>query len=61
MYVKFSPGDLNDDPCPPHPTSTYTCGVTIALRVCGNIYLFLRKGSMHIIMIDYSKKLLIQY
>ena len=34
MCVKLSPRDLNHIPCPPHPTSTYTCGVTIALRVC---------------------------
>ena len=35
MCVKLPPGDLNPGPCPPHPTSTYTCGVTIAPRVCG--------------------------
>ena len=29
------PGDLNLGYYPPHPTSTYTYGVTIALRVCG--------------------------
>ena len=36
MCVKFSPRDLNSDPYPhtPHPTSTYTCGVAIAPRVC---------------------------
>ena len=28
-------GDLNPDPYPSHPTSTYTCGMTIATRVCG--------------------------
>ena len=33
--MKLSPGDLNLGLCPPHPTSTYTCGVTIAPRVCG--------------------------
>ena len=27
--------NLNPDPYPPHPTSTYTCEVTIAPRVCG--------------------------
>ena len=40
MYicVKLPLGDLNPDPCPPHPTSTYTCGVTTAPRVRdGNI------------------------
>ena len=34
MCVKLPPGDLNIGPSPPHPTSTYTCGVTIAPRVC---------------------------
>ena len=37
MCVKLPPRDLNFDPYPPHPTSTYTCGVTIALRVCGDV------------------------
>ena len=27
-------GDLNLDSYPPHPTSTYTCGVAVALKVC---------------------------
>ena len=35
MCVKLPPGDLNPDPCPSHLTNTYTCGVTIAPRVCG--------------------------
>ena len=35
MCVKLPPEDLNFDPCPPHPTNTYTCGVTTVLRVCG--------------------------
>ena len=33
--MKLSPRDLNPDPYPPYPTSTYTCRVTIAPRVCG--------------------------
>ena len=33
MCVKLSPRDLNLDPYSPHPTSTYTCGVTIALTL----------------------------
>ena len=33
MCVKFPPEDLNPNPCPLHPTSIYTCGVTIAPRV----------------------------
>ena len=36
MYVKFPPRDLNPGLCPPHPTSTYTYGVTIATRVCSD-------------------------
>ena len=35
MCVKFPLGDLNPNLYPSHPTSTYTCGVTIAPRVCG--------------------------
>ena len=34
MYMKLSFEDLNPSPCPPHPISTYTCGVTITTRVC---------------------------
>jgi len=44
---------LNPGPYPPHPTSTYTCGVTITPSVCGgkkkkkknfeNMYLSLSK------------------
>ena len=37
MCVKLPPGDLNPDPCPPHPTSTYTCGVTIISNVCSGV------------------------
>ena len=35
MCVKLPPEDLNPDPYPPHPTSIYTCVVSIAPRVCG--------------------------
>ena len=38
MCVKLPLRDLNPDIYPPHPTSTYTCGVTIAPRVCGGNY-----------------------
>ena len=34
---KIPPGDLNLDLCPPHPTSTYTCGATIASMVYSGI------------------------
>ena len=34
MCVKFSPGDLNSDFCPPHSTSK-TCGVIFTPNVCG--------------------------
>ena len=37
MYVKLPLGNLNSDPYPPHPTNTYTYGVTIAPRVCDDI------------------------
>ena len=37
MCVKLSPGDLNPSPCPPHPTSTYTCEMTTAPKVHGGI------------------------
>ena len=30
MCIKLSSRDLNFDPYPLHPTSTYTCGTTIA-------------------------------
>ena len=42
--MKFLPGDLNPDPYPSHPTSTYTYGVTIAPRVCGGRYRILFKS-----------------
>ena len=37
MYicVKLPLRDLNPGPCPPHPTSIYTCGVTTAPRLHG--------------------------
>ena len=41
MCVKFPLGDLNPDPCPPHPTNTYTYGVTIAPKMCGDKTFFL--------------------
>ena len=39
MYicVKLFFGELNIGLYPPHPTSTYTCEVTIIPRVCGDI------------------------
>ena len=36
MCVKLPLGDLNPNHCPPHPTITYTYGVTVALKVCGD-------------------------
>ena len=47
MYicVKFSPRDLNPGPYPPHPTNTYTCGVTIVPRVCNGVKLLNWKGN----------------
>ena len=37
MCVKLPPRNLNFGLCPPHPTNTYTCEVTIAQRVCGDL------------------------
>ena len=34
MYVNFPPRDLNSDPYPSHPASTYTCG-DYRTKVCG--------------------------
>ena len=38
MCVKLPPRDLNLGIYPPHLTSTYTCGVTIAPKVCDGKY-----------------------
>ena len=46
MCVKLPPRELNSGPCPPHPTSTYTCGVTITPRVCGGKFFFFVLRSM---------------
>ena len=35
MCVNLSFRDLNPDLCPPHPTNTYTCRMTIALNMHG--------------------------
>ena len=43
MCVKLLPRDLNPGPYPPHSTSTYTCKVIIAPKMCGNkMNIFLR-------------------
>ena len=39
--MKLSFGDLNPDPYPPRPTSTYTCEVTITPMVYGGTNLIL--------------------
>ena len=42
MWVKLPLGDLNPNPCPPYPTNTYTCRVTIASKMCGGvIYIYI--------------------
>ena len=45
MCVKLPPRDLNLNPYSPHPTSTYTCGVTIAFTLLNynwpNTYTFI--------------------
>ena len=43
MCVKLPPGNLNSGPCPPHPTSTYTCRVIIAPKVCGGYIQYILK------------------
>ena len=35
--MKLPPNDLSPGPCPPRPTSTYTCEVTIVPRVYGGL------------------------
>ena len=40
MCVKLLPKDLNLGSCPQHFISTYTCEVTIALRVRGGKVVF---------------------
>ena len=35
--MKFPPEDLNPGPYPPYLTSIYTCEVTTAPKVCGDI------------------------
>ena len=37
MCVKFPLENLNPNPYSPHPTNTYTCRVTTASRVRGDI------------------------
>ena len=45
--MKLPPENLNLSFCPTHPTNIYTCGVTIAPRVCGSpIQYFKRKNTM---------------
>ena len=39
MCIQLPPGDLNPGPCLLHPKSTYTCGLTIAPKVCGDKFL----------------------
>ena len=34
--MKLPSADLNSDLYPSHPINTYTCGVTIVPRVCGD-------------------------
>ena len=49
MYicVKLPPRNLNPSPCLPHPISTCTYRVTIALRVCGGFLFSLFGVSTH--------------
>ena len=45
MCVKLPLEDLNPDPCPPHPTSIYTCVVTTATRVRDGILTLLSNAT----------------
>ena len=40
--MKLSSKDLNPDSCPPHPTRTYICEMTIAPKVHSGIILSLK-------------------
>ena len=53
MYVKLLPEELNPGPYLPHPTNTYTCGVTIAPRVRSDTINFSIKKLKKIDMIIY--------
>ena len=37
MCMKFPPRELNPNSYPPHPTSTYTCGLTIVSKMCSDM------------------------
>lgn len=45
MSVKLSLRDLNSNSCSPHLIITYTCRVTITLRVCGVTLVFLLQSN----------------
>ena len=44
MYVKLPSGDLNPDPYPSYSINTYTCGVTIASRICDGFKTFIKSA-----------------
>ena len=48
MCVKLplGPENLNPDHCPPHSTSTCTCGMTIASKACGGQMTFLNSNQL---------------
>ena len=46
MCVKFPLGNLNFGFRPPHPTSTYTCGVTITPRMYGSVTILFFNSSL---------------
>ena len=50
--MKLPLEDLNPGPCPLHPISIYTCGVTIASRVCnGKVYVVIVTLTKHTIFV----------
>ena len=56
ICVKLPSEDLNYDSYPPYPTSTYTCGVTIAPRVHGDRLLLLFTNLYILLSIFLKKK-----
>ena len=55
IHVKLPLGNLNPDPCPPHLTSIYTCGVITAPRVrAGVVFCFRTKEKETFLLIFYK-------
>ena len=46
MHVKLPLGNLNSGFCPPHSTNTYTCRITIALKMYGSVTILFLNSSL---------------